>query len=253
MRIDILTLFPEMCESVMSESIIGRAQKSGKLRVICHNIRDYTPDKHRRVDDYPYGGGPGMILQSEPISRCFEAICEQTDSRPYFIYMSPGGRVFTQQKAAELAGREHIAILCGHYEGVDQRVIDELADEEISVGDYVLTGGELPALVLADAVARLVPGVLAEEQSYEKESHFSGLLEHPQYTRPAVWRGREVPEVLQNGHHKNIEAWARDQSLRKTLERRPDMLRDAPLSRGDIARIEEILAEFAEPGQKIPE
>jgi len=248
MRIDILTLFPEMCETVMNESIIGRAQKSGKLLVFCHNIRDYTQDKHRRVDDYPYGGGPGMILQAEPICRCFEAICEQTGNRPHFIYMSPGGRVFTQRKAVELAGYEHIAILCGHYEGVDQRVIDQLVDEEISVGDYVLTGGELPALVLADTVARLTPGVLAGEQSYEKESHFSGLLEHPQYTRPAVWRGAEVPEVLQNGHHKNIEGWARDQSLRKTLERRPDMLRNAPLNKTDIARLEEFLAEPAELG-----
>ena len=227
MRIDIATLFPEMCEAVLGESIIGRARKAGKLEIHCHNIRDYSRDKHRRVDDTPYGGGKGMLMQTMPIYDCFEAVCAMTKTRPHVIYMSPKGQPFCQQKALELREYEHIFILCGHYEGVDQRVLDEIVDEEISLGDYVLTGGELGALVVADAVGRLCPGVLSEEVCFTEESHYSGLLEYPQYTRPPVWHGMQVPSVLSSGHHANIQKWQREQSLRVTAQKRPDLLHKA--------------------------
>lgn len=223
MRIDIATLFPEMCEAVLSESILGRARKNDCLTVQCWNIRDYTLDKHRRVDDVPYGGGRGMVMQADPIYRCYEAVCAQTNAKPHRIYMSPKGAVLTQQRALELAAMPHIFVLCGHYEGVDQRILDEIIDEEISIGDYVLTGGELPAMVLVDTVARMLPGVLPENLCFEEESHFSGLLEYPQYTRPAVWREREVPPVLLTGHHKNIADWRFAQSLEETKSKRPDL------------------------------
>ncbi len=223
MKIDILTLFPDMCYAVLNESIIGRAKKKGAIDFECHNIRDYSLDRLRRVDDAPYGGGRGMILQAQPIFDCFEAVCNKNGVRPHLIYMTPQGKVLTQKRALELSKMSHIAILCGHYEGVDERVIEEIVDEEISIGDYVLTGGELPALVLADAVARLVPGVLSDSECFEQESHFEELLEHPQYTRPAVWRGREVPEVLLSGHHAKIEEWRRQQALERTKIRRPDL------------------------------
>lgn len=235
MRIDFLTLFPEMCRAVMDESIIGRAQKKGVLEVHCHQIREYTLNKQMQVDDYPYGGGQGMILYAQPVADCFRAVCEQSGSRPHLIYMSPQGQVLTQQKAKELSEKEHICLLCGHYEGVDERVLDALVDEQISMGDYVLTGGELPALALADCVARLVPGVLSEEACFTDESHFSGLLEYPQYTRPAVWEGRAIPEILLSGHHANIERWRREQALERTLRLRPDMLERAELSDKDRA------------------
>ena len=223
MRIDVATLFPEMCEAVLSESILGRARKKGCLDVNCWNIRDYTLDKHRRVDDVPYGGGRGMVMQADPIYRCYEAVCAQAQSVPHRIYMSPKGAVLTQQKALELAMMPHIFLLCGHYEGVDQRILDTVIDEEISIGDYVLTGGELPALVLIDTLARMLPGVLPENLCFEEESHFNGLLEYPQYTRPAVWHDQEVPPVLLTGHHKNIAEWRLEQSLAVTRENRPDL------------------------------
>ncbi|WP_294403662.1 tRNA (guanosine(37)-N1)-methyltransferase TrmD [uncultured Ruminococcus sp.] len=223
MRIDVATLFPEMCEAVLSESILGRARKKGCLDVNCWNIRDYTLDKHRRVDDVPYGGGRGMVMQADPIYRCYEAVCAQAQSVPHRIYMSPKGTVLTQQRALELAMMPHIFLLCGHYEGVDQRILDTVIDEEISIGDYVLTGGELPALVLIDTLARMLPGVLPENLCFEEESHFNGLLEYPQYTRPAVWHDQEVPPVLLTGHHKNIAEWRLEQSLAVTRENRPDL------------------------------
>ena len=223
MRIEIATLFPEMCEAVLSESIIGRARRSGAIEVHCHNIRDYTLDKHRRVDDTPYGGGMGMVMQAEPIYRCWQAVCQAAGSRPHTIYLSPKGRVLTQDIAVELSRREHIFLLCGHYEGVDQRVLDRIVDEELSVGDYVLTGGELPALIVTDAVARMCHGVLPAAAAFEDESIFSGLLEYPQYTRPEIWEGEAVPEVLLSGHHLNIARWRRDESLRITQARRPDL------------------------------
>ncbi len=223
MRIEIATLFPDMCEAVLSESIIGRARKSGAITVNCHNIRDYTLDKHRRVDDTPYGGGMGMVMQAEPIYRCWQAVCEQMGQRPHTIFLSPQGKVLTQQRAVELSKMPGLFLLCGHYEGVDQRILDKIVDEEISVGDYVLTGGELPALVLTDAIARMCGGVLPAAAAFEDESHFSGLLEYPQYTRPEIWEGEAVPEVLLSGHHLKISQWRKAESLRVTQEKRPDM------------------------------
>ncbi len=225
MNIHIMTLFPEMVEAVLGESIVGRARKAGKIELHCHQIRDYTQDKHRRVDDTPYGGGMGMVMQCEPIFNCYNAICDQLGTKPHTIYMSPKGRVFNQNRAKELAELENILILCGHYEGVDQRIIDLIVDEEISIGDYVLTGGEIPAMAVADAVARMCPGVLSDQLCFTDESIYSGLLEYPQYTRPEIWQGMEVPSVLLSGHHKNIEAWRHEKSIEITAERRPDLLK----------------------------
>ena len=216
MRIDIITLFPEMFTPVLGDSIIGRAQKSGALEIHCHQLRDYAFDKHRRVDDTPYGGGMGMLMKAEPIALCFEDICEKIGKRPHFVYMSPQGKTLTQQRLKEIAEIENVCILCGHYEGVDQRLLDEFIDEEISIGDYVLTGGELPAMVL--------PGVLSNNECFTEESHFNGLLEYPQYTKPSVWRGKEVPEVLLSGHHANIAKWQKEKSLEVTRAKRPDLL-----------------------------
>ena len=223
MRIDIATLFPEMCEAVLGESIVGRARKAGKIEIHCHQIRDYSTDKHRRVDDTPYGGGMGMVMQAEPIYRCFLAVTADFEQKPHTIYMSPKGNVFTQQRAVELSKMSNLFIICGHYEGVDQRVIDKIVDEEISIGDYVLTGGELPAMAVTDAVARMCDGVLASEECFREESHFSGLLEYPHYTRPEVWEGERVPEVLLTGHHKNIEEFRHSEAVKITQERRPDL------------------------------
>ncbi len=223
MRIDIATLFPDMCEAVLSESIVGRARKAGYIEAQCHNIRDYTLNKHRRVDDVPYGGGRGMVMQADPIYRCYEAVCGLIGTKPHTIYMSPKGKTLTQQRAVELSQMDNIFILCGHYEGIDQRILDTIIDEEISIGDYVLTGGELPALVLTDTIARMCPGVLPESVCFEEESHYSGLLEYPHYTRPEVWHDMAVPPVLLSGHHKNIAQWRNEQSLEITKERRPDL------------------------------
>lgn len=224
MRIEIATLFPEMCEAVLGESIVGRARRAGKIEVNCRQIREYTQDKHRRVDDTPYGGGMGMVMQCEPIYNCYKAVCNEIGSKPHTIYMSPKGKVFNQQKAVELSEMDNIFIICGHYEGVDQRIIDRIVDEEISIGDYVLTGGEIPAMTVVDAVARMCDGVLSDEMCFKDESIYSGLLEYPQYTRPEVWEGESVPSVLLSGHHKNIEKWRLEKSLEITAERRPDLL-----------------------------
>ena len=241
MRIDILTLFPEMCERVMGESILGRAQAKGCLEVHCHNIRDYTLNKQKQVDDAPFGGGMGMVMQAQPIHDCFLEVARRAGQRPYLIYMSPQGKPFTQQKAVELSKLPSLAVLCGHYEGVDERVIEEIVDEEVSIGDFVLTGGELPALMVCDAVARLTPGVLSDEECFTQESHFSGLLEYPQYSRPRVWKGREVPEVLLSGHHANIVKWRRQKMLERTLQKRPDLLASAPLEEADKAYLEQLI------------
>ena len=250
MRIDILTLFPEMCERVLSESIIGRARAKGILDSHCHQIRDYTTNRQNQVDDYPYGGGLGMILNAQPIADCFRAVCEQTGNRPHLVYMSPQGQTLTQEKALELSRMDHLCVLCGHYEGVDERVLEAFVDEEISIGDYVLTGGELPALTLVDCVSRLVTGVLSDEGCFTDESHFAGLLEYPQYTRPAEWEGRPVPEILLTGHHANIQKWRREQSLLRTAQRRPDMLEKAPLSDKDKAYLKKALAADSQAGEK---
>ncbi|MBQ7202516.1 MAG: tRNA (guanosine(37)-N1)-methyltransferase TrmD [Eubacterium sp.] len=239
MRIDIMTLFCDMCDTVLGESIIGRARAAGKVEINTIDIRDYTEDKHRRVDDKPYGGGMGMVMQAEPIYRCYNALCEKLDTKPHLIYMTPQGKTLTQKRVTELAKLDSIAILCGHYEGVDERVIEELQPEEISIGDYVLTGGELPALILADSISRMLPGVLANNECFEEESHFNSLLEYPQYTHPSEWRGREVPEVLLSGHHENVNKWRREQSLKRTLDRRPDMLKNAELTKNDKSFLSE--------------
>lgn len=233
MKINIMTLFPQMCETVLSESIIGRAREKGLVEINCINIRDYTEDKHRRVDDAPYGGGMGMLMQTVPIANCYKAICEKSDNKNHLIYMSPCGKVLTQEKVKELAKMEEVTILCGHYEGVDQRIIDSLVDEQISIGDYVLTGGELPALVLADSISRMLDGVLPNDEAKELESHYNGLLEYPQYTRPYEWNGLTVPDILMSGHHENIDKWRREQSLLMTQKLRPDMLANAELTDSD--------------------
>ena len=226
MRIDIATLFPEMCEAVLSTSIIGRARKAGFIEVYCHNIRDFSEDKHQRVDAAPYGGGNGMLMQADPIYRCYEHICEEACSKPFVIYMSPQGAVLNQALAVDFAENyEHLLLIRGHYEGIDERIIEEIVDKEVSIGDYVLTGGELGALVLTDAVGRLCDGVLSEDVCFEDESHYSGLLEYPQYTRPQVWHGREVPSVLLSGNHKMIADWRHEQAVKRTMEKRPDMLK----------------------------
>lgn len=229
-----LTLFPDVCETVMAESIVGRARKKGALQVCCHQIRDYAHDKHSRVDDCPFGGGMGMLLMAEPISECIEDLCEHLGKKPHLIYMSPQGAVLTQQKLKELSGYQHLAVLCGHYEGIDERIIGRYVDEQISIGDYVVTGGELPALVLADGVSRMIDGVLSDSACFEEESHFHGLLEYPQYTRPADWRGMEVPPVLLSGHHANIARWRRQQALLRTARTRPDLLGKAGLTEEDL-------------------
>ena len=223
MKIDILTLFPEMCEAVLSESIIGRARSAGNVEINCHNIRDYATDKHNHVDDTPYGGGTGMIMQAQPIYDAYMDLTKNGEEPYHLIYMTPQGKTLTQERVKELAKFDKVAILCGHYEGVDERVIEELAPEEISIGDYVLTGGELPALALTDAICRMLPGVLRNDEAFSNESHFDGLLEYPQYTRPPVWMGREVPEVLLSGHHENIAKWQNEQSLERTKNKRQDM------------------------------
>lgn len=242
MKITIMTLFPEMCNAVLDESIIGRARKSGIIEIDTVNIRDFTHDKHNRVDDAPYGGGMGMLMQTQPIYDCFASLCSEDGKKPHLIYMSAQGKTLTQKRVKELSQLPNIAMLCGHYEGVDERIIEEIVDEEISVGDYVLTGGELPALILSDSIARMIDGVLPNDEAKELESHYSGLLEYPQYTRPPEWHGRKVPDILLSGHHGNIDKWRREKSLERTLERRPDMLKSAELTKKDreyLAKLKE--------------
>ena len=224
MQIEIATLFPEMCEAVLSESIIGRARKAGHISVRCWNIRDYTLDKHRRVDDVPYGGGRGMVMQADPIYRCYEAVCRDIGTKPYVIYMSPKGKVLEQQRSLELSVMPHIFVLCGHYEGVDQRILDEIVDEEVSIGDYVLTGGELPAAIITDAIVRLIPGAIGDEQSALSDSFQDNLLAPPVYTRPAEYKGWRVPDVLLSGHQARIDDWKHEMALKRTRELRPDLL-----------------------------
>ncbi len=229
MRFDIMTLFPELVSTVLGESIIGRAQKSGAIEVHTHQIRDYSEDKHRRVDDTPYGGGKGMLMAAPPVYNCFQGVLRKQAEDGFtgtrrVIFLSPAGKVLTQKKAEELATYDNLVLLCGHYEGIDCRVIEEIVDEEISIGDYVLTGGEIPACILVDCVARLCEGVLADPECYEKESISSGLLEYPQYTRPYDWHGMKVPDVLISGHHANIDAWRLQKATEKTERDRPDLL-----------------------------
>jgi tRNA (guanine37-N1)-methyltransferase len=226
MRFDVMTLFPEMVERTLSESIIGRAQTAGIIEVKCHNIRDFSTDKHRKTDDTPYGGGMGMVMTCQPIYDCYRHVKSEIPegNRTRVIYMSPKGRIFSHDIARELAEYDNLIFLCGHYEGVDQRVLDEIVDEDISIGDYVLTGGELPACIIIDAVSRLKDGVLADSECYENESHASGILEYPQYTKPRIFLDRAVPEILLSGDHAKIDRWRLEEAVRITKERRPDLL-----------------------------
>lgn len=226
MRFDIMTLFPDMVRGVLGESIIGRADRAGVIEVFAHNIRDFSTDKHRKTDDTPFGGGVGMVMSCQPIYDCFASIKAQLPlgNKKRVIYMSPRGRLFSHSVAKELCEYDNLIFLCGHYEGVDQRIIDEIVDDEISIGDYVVTGGEIPACIVVDAVSRLIDGVLSSSECYEVESIASGILEYPQYTKPRVFRGREVPEVLLSGDHKKIEQWRLSEAVRVTRERRPDLL-----------------------------
>jgi tRNA (guanine37-N1)-methyltransferase len=243
MRIDVLTLFPEMFEGPLQASILGRAVESGLAEIVLHNIRDYAEDKHHIVDDYPFGGGPGMVMKPEPLFASVEAV-KALDSRPgRVVLLTPQGRLLTQRIGEELSRQERLVLVCGHYEGVDERVREHLVDDEISIGDYVLSGGELPAMVLIDVVVRRLPGALGSEESLTEESHAEGLLEYPQYTRPAEFRGWTVPEVLLSGHHAQIAAWRRRQSLLRTASRRPDLLACANLTAAERRALDETLAE----------
>ena len=233
MNYHVLTLFPEMIENGMNTSITGRAITKGLLSLEAINIRDFAFNKHQKVDDYPYGGGAGMLMQAEPVYLSYESIVERIGRKPRVIFLTPQGKTFNQNMAKEFALEEDLVFLCGHYEGIDERVLEEIVTDYVSIGDYVLTGGELPAMVMIDAVSRLVPGVLNNEESAEFESFHDNLLEHPQYTRPVEFRGRKVPDVLLSGHHGNIDKWRREQSLKRTLERRPDLIETAILSKED--------------------
>ena len=235
MRFDVLTLFPDMFEAVLGDSMIGRARGKGLVEMNFINIRDYSGNKHNQVDDYPYSGGGGMLMAAPPVYNAYMSVAEKLDYKPFTIYMSPQGTVFTQKIAIDLSEKhEHIILLCGHYEGIDQRVLDEIVDMELSIGDFVLTGGEIPAMTVIDTMTRLIPGVLGAEDGFKNESHYNGLLEYPQYTRPAVWNGKEIPEILISGHHAKIEQWKHEQSLLATLKKRPDMLEKAELTKSDI-------------------
>jgi tRNA (guanine37-N1)-methyltransferase len=225
MKFDVLTLFPDAFKAILNDSIIGNAQEQGLIEINTINIRDFSANKHRKVDDYPYGGGSGMVMTAPPIYEAYMSVAKNLNYKPRLIYMSPQGRVFNQSIAAELKGYGHLVLLCGHYEGIDERVIEKIVDDEISIGDYVLTGGELPAMVVIDSVSRLVPGVLSSDEAYMEESHYNGLLEYPQYTRPYEYNGCKVPDILLSGHHANIREWRRQQALKRTFKKRPDLLK----------------------------
>ena len=237
MNFHILTLFPEMIEQGMHTSIIGRAIAGGYLSINAVNIRDYAFNKHQKVDDYPYGGGAGMLMQAEPVYLSYEAIKEKIGYRPRVVYLTPQGKVFHQEMAKELAQERDLVLLCGHYEGIDERVLDEIVTDYVSIGDYVLTGGELPAMVMMDSISRMVPGVLSNQESGETESFAGNLLEYPQYSRPEEWHGQKVPPVLLSGHHANIEAWRREQSVMRTAKRRPDLLKKADLTNKEWSQV----------------
>src|SRR5262245_14062974 len=243
MKFDIVTIFPRMIEAGLSEGIISRGIAGGLLDVQVHDLRDFTTDRHRSVDDMPYGGGPGMVMKPEPLMRAVAHISATRGTPGAVVLLSPQGRAFTQAEAARLVARGHVALLCGRYEGVDERVRELVATEEISIGDYVLSGGELPALVVLDAVSRLVPGVVGDEQSVAEESFSRGVLDYPHYTRPAEVAGRRVPDVLLSGHHAEVRRWRRKAALARTLERRPDLLADAALNEDDRVLLEEIKKE----------
>lgn len=248
MRVDVLTLFPEMMDGVFHSSILGKAQEKGIVSLNAVNFREYSSSKHGTVDDTPYGGGGGMVLKPEPIFSAVEDLLSQTSAAPRVILMCPQGETFTQQKAEELAAEEHLIFICGHYEGYDERIREHLVTDELSIGDYVLTGGELPAMVAIDSVVRLLPGVLGNETSAVTDSFSTGMLEYPHYTRPAEFRGWKVPDILLSGHHANIELWRREQALKRTLERRPDLLEQVELTDQDRKMIKRLRQEQQENG-----
>ncbi len=237
MNFHVLTLFPEMIEQGMHTSIIGRAIAGGYLSIDAINIRDYAFNKHQKVDDYPYGGGAGMLMQAEPVYLAYESVQKKLGYRPRVVYLTPQGEVFHQTRAKELAKEKDLVFLCGHYEGIDERVLDEIVTDYVSIGDYVLTGGELPAMVMMDSISRMVPGVLSNQESGETESFAENLLEYPQYSRPEEWHGQKVPPVLLSGHHANIEAWRREQSILRTAKRRPDLLKKADLTNKEWSQV----------------
>jgi tRNA (guanine37-N1)-methyltransferase len=249
-KFDIVTIFPELVNAGLGAGIIGRAREAGRLDIAVHNLRDFTTDRHRVVDDVPFGGGPGMVLKPEPLFAAVETLAAERGRADAVLLMSPAGRVFRQDDARRLAALEHIVVLCGRYEGVDERVREQVATEEISIGDYVLSGGELPALVVVDAVARLIPGVVGDEQSVEEDSFSRGLLDHPHYTRPAEFRGQRVPDVLISGHHGEIRRWRQREALRRTAERRPELLKTAPLNDEERALLDELLGSPARDERK---
>ncbi len=242
MQFYIMTLFPEMVMQGLSTSIIGRAVNKGFLSIEAVNIRDYAFNKHSSVDDYPYGGGAGMLMQAEPVYQCYRALEEKMNKKPRVVYLSPQGKTFNQTMAEEFAQEEELVFLCGHYEGIDERVLEEIVTDYVSIGDYVLTGGELPAMIMVDAISRLVPGVLHNDVSAEFESFQDNLLEYPQYSRPEMWHDKKVPEVLMSGHHANIEKWRREQSVIRTARNRPDLLEKAELTEKEREIAEKILA-----------
>lgn len=243
MKIDILTLFPKMFEGVFNESILKRAQERALVQINLINFRDFSLDKHKKVDDYPYGGGAGMVLTPQPIFDAVESVVNESRANPRILLMSPQGERFTQKKAEELAKEDHLVLICGHYEGFDERIREHLATDELSIGDYVLTGGELASMVIVDSVVRLIPGLLGNEKSRQDDSFSTGLLEYPQYTRPYDFRGYQVPDVLLSGDHQKIEEWRRQESLRRTFERRPDLLADASLTEKDLQFLEKLKQE----------
>ncbi|WP_333652987.1 tRNA (guanosine(37)-N1)-methyltransferase TrmD [Lacrimispora sp.] len=244
MNYHILTLFPDMVLNGLNTSIIGRAAEKGLLSIEAIDIREYSTDKHRRVDDYPYGGGAGMVMQPMAICDAYEDLCSKLEKRPRVIYMTPQGKVFNQKIAEELSKEEDLVFLCGHYEGIDERALELIATDYLSIGDYVLTGGELPAMVMIDCISRLIPGVLNNDVSAEFESFHDNLLEYPQYTRPEEYKGMQVPEVLLSGHHKNIDTWRREQAIKRTLERRPDLLKDAILTKKEAEYLKKLEEEL---------
>ena len=248
MRIDIVTLFPELCDGFLSTSILGRARAKNLFEAHCHQIRDYTKNKQRQTDDYPYGGGCGMVLYAQPIADCLRAVADQCAqqgrAKPHVVFLTAAGQPYNEETARRLSSYESLALVCGHYEGIDQRVIDTFGDEEISIGDYVLTGGELGALVLVDCIGRMVEGVLPSEECFTEESHWNGLLEYPQYTHPVEWNGRRIPDILLSGDHGKIAKWRHEMSLRNTLIKRPDLLKKAELSQKDRWLVAQMKAEL---------